>query len=99
MKNITNAYLVLSVADIRAMLHAAELEQKVRGESRESITIVLEDITIICEGEEFPQITAWSVAAAVERHVAVSNEDLENGYSARARGAASTTMNHSDAAI
>lgn len=93
MKNITNAYLVLSVSDIRAMLHAAELEQKVRGESRESISIVLRNIVVTFDEGDKPQISDWSVMAAVDTCVAESNIALDS------RGAESITFNDSDAAI
>lgn len=73
MKNtINHAYLVLSVGEIRAMLHAALLEQKVRGEGRESICIVLRDITVSDDG----QIS--SVMEAVDRLVVESNNALED---------------------
>lgn len=100
MKNTTNAYLVLSVANIRAMLHAAELEQKVRGEpTRESVTIVLHDIAINYDESLQPQVASWSIVEAVNKLVVVYNEYLAEHGSWAAQNAASTTMNHSDAAI
>lgn len=93
MKNITNAYLVLSVADIRAMLHAAELEQKVRCEVHETVCIVLKNIEISFDEGDKPQISSWSIVAAADKLVAESNEDLN------IRDANPTPMNHSDAAI
>lgn len=80
MKNTTikNAYLVISCSEIRAMLHAAELEKKVRGEDRESITITLVDITVYPGGPcQPPQIASWSIIQAVDRLVDESNNALE----------------------
>lgn len=76
MKNTTikNAYLVISCSEIRVMLHAAELEKKVRGEDRESICIVLRDIVVLGDGS----ITSWSIMQAVDRLTAESNNALED---------------------
>lgn len=63
---------MLSVSDIRAILHAAELEKKVRGETRESICIVLRGITVSDDG----QIS--SVMEAVDKLTAESNNALED---------------------
>lgn len=78
MKNISNAYLVLSVAEIRAMLHAGELEKKVRGEDRESITIVLNNLVVVEDDYGDAQIDTCSLMRAVDWCVAASNEYLDN---------------------
>lgn len=75
------------------MLHAGELEQKVRGESRESICIVLRDLAISFDIGDKPQIPSCSIMRAVDNLVAESNKYLES------QGAESITFNDSDAAI
>lgn len=84
MENISNAYLVLSVAEIRALLRAAELEQTCRGNLEESVCLVLQNITVLVEEETEPQIASWSINKAVADAVNLSLDELADAASRKA---------------
>lgn len=89
MKNISNAYLVLSVSQIRELLVAAEADQKASQNPCDSHCVVLENIAIDTQSFHTPQIGSVSMNSAWR----VAHEKAEARYAFRA------CMNHSDAAI